>query len=360
MNRVLNKKVNYITILICFTIMMHSQDMHFSQFSENPSLINPALTGQGTTSRFSLVNRAQWRSITNAYKTYGASFETRYTPGKPKSDLKAQAALNASRNQARLGIGGSIYRDKAGDGSLSRTLLNLNIAAFVPTGRKSDLSFGLQTSFGQRRLDNTKLIFQSQYNGSGYDPDINSNENFIAQRYSYFELATGILWSYGFDERIIGAHKELKANIGFSVYHISRSTQKLLADSSKMLYQKYVLHGDLLIGLKNSKLALAPSFLIQIQGPSKEIIVGSMLKYYVGTDSKFTGLVKHASIGYGLYYRNTDAILAVVQYDHHGQYAFGLSYDINISKLISTSIGRGGLELTLRYTPQPTKLAEKQ
>jgi hypothetical protein len=38
-------------------------------------------------------------------------------------------------------------------------------------------------------------------------------------------------------------------------------------------------------------------------------------------------------------------------YEREEKFAVGLSYDVNVSSLVNTSKGRGGLELMMRYTP---------
>ena len=72
----LHKIFGGLIILLPFTIK--AQDLHFSQFNENPSLINPALTGANSVMRASAVYRDQWRTVTVPYKTYGVSFESRF------------------------------------------------------------------------------------------------------------------------------------------------------------------------------------------------------------------------------------------------------------------------------------------
>ena len=47
-------------------------------------------------------------------------------------------------------------------------------------------------------------------------------------------------------------------------------------------------------------------------------------------------------------YRGKDAFIGVVQYEIKN-YVIGLSYDINVSKLTSSTTGRGAYEISLRY-----------
>jgi hypothetical protein len=54
------------------------------------------------------------------------------------------------------------------------------------------------------------------------------------------------------------------------------------------------------------------------------------------------------SLSFGSFYRWNDAIVPVVKLDYYNLSA-GLTYDVNVSKLRSTSNARGGFELTLSY-----------
>ena len=55
---------NLVILLIAFNFtseILHAQDFHFSQYNENPALVNPALTGATSALRASLVYKDQWR-----------------------------------------------------------------------------------------------------------------------------------------------------------------------------------------------------------------------------------------------------------------------------------------------------------
>jgi hypothetical protein len=54
------------------------------------------------------------------------------------------------------------------------------------------------------------------------------------------------------------------------------------------------------------------------------------------------------SLSAGAFTRWNDAIIPVVKLDYYNL-SFGLTYDVNISKLAKASSGRGGFELTLSY-----------
>jgi hypothetical protein len=83
-----------------------------------------------------------------------------------------------------------------------------------------------------------------------------------------------------------------------------------------------------------------------------EILSGAMIKFFLGDQSTYTKNKKTQSIMFGTYYRFQDAIIPAVLFQQN-QYAFGFSYDINVSKLTPASRKMGGLEVMLRYNIAP-------
>lgn len=336
-----------------------SQDLHFSQYYENPSLVNPALTGSTYVMRASIIYKDQWRSVTVPYKTYGASYEMKFKasswdrvdPFKTKTYKKAFNKLSG---------GLSFYSDKAGDGNMGTNQANLSLATFIKSGEYSSVSLGLQGGIVQKTVDYSKFIFSNQYNGTtGYDQAIASGENYGPQSFIYPDFAAGLAWHYSRDEKSIGENNHIKADFGFGMFHINKPKQKFLVGTNEKLFSKYVIHGRLLMGIPHSNVGLAPSILCQIQGTSKEILGGMMIKYYIKDDSKYTGYIKKSSIGLGVYYRYKDAIVASALLEM-GQYAVGLSYDINTSSLTKVSSLRGGPEIMIRYNSGNPYLFQKR
>jgi type IX secretion system PorP/SprF family membrane protein len=354
----MKNKFNLFILGVIFSKIIYSQDFHFSQFNENPSLLNPALTGASHVLRASLVYKDQWRSVTTPYTTYGFSFESKFKASNWETvDPRRSLILKKSYNRIAGGL--SVYNDKAGDARMGTLQSNLSLAMFFPLNKKSSISLGMQGSFVQRKVDNSKFIYPTQYNGTGYDPNLASGEKYSQQNFTYPEIGAGILWSYGQSEKSIAANDQIKALIGFSTYHINQPKQNFVAGNTDRLYRKYIFHGNILFGVPNSMFAFVPSWLVQLQGPSKEIIAGTMVKYFVKDDSKYTGIIKRSSIGIGAYYRAGDAVIASILFET-GKYAIGLSYDINASGLSRVSKSRGGFEVTLRFVTPSAYLYQRR
>jgi len=350
------------TLVFIFTIStfcLPAQDLHFSQFNEQPALVNPALTGATATSRSSVAYRNQWRSISSPFTTYAVSSETRFNSNEWQQVDKFRSMTFKERTSSRLAAGFSVYKDNAGDGRMGTTQINLSFATFVPSGKKSFIAVGLQASLVQTMLNSDKLIFPNQYNGSGYDASMSNNEHFTGQNNIYGDFAGGVLWTYGQNDKSLLGKKQLKANVGFSVYHLNRP-QGIFQNTRPERSLKYVTHGDLLVSLTDPDFALAPSFLVQMRGSSIEILAGTLLKRYVKLDSKYTGLVKRSSLGIGIYYRNKDAAIFCMNIEIKEQCIIGMSYDLNVSRLTKGTNARGGVELTLKYTSPRSFLYQRK
>lgn len=353
------KKYIYIVIGLCFFVGLNAQDIHFSQFNEHPALINPALTATNGKYRAYMAYKNQWRTVSTPYKTYGASFEFQPVDGPWKKSKRKLAKSYREQNIGRLGLGLSVYKDKAGDGEMGLTQVNLSVATYVPTGHWSFLSFGVQGSSASRITNSANFIYPNQYSGSGYDAGLNSGEDVPSDKYRYTDFSAGLLWSYGYVEKGFSNNKQLRAKLGASAYHITQPDLRTIGNKAEVLLMKYVAHGDMVFSLGKSQVALAPSFLVQLQGPSTEIIVGSFLKYYATNGTKFTGKAKSTCLNFGVFYRYEDALILNFMLQYQEQYSLGLSYDLNLSPLREASKVRGGLELALRITPQEDYLFRK-
>lgn len=323
-----------------------SQDFHFSQYIENPLLVNPALAGSNQVMRASVVYRTQWSAVATPYTTYGLSFESRFKASNwEKADPKRTMIFKKAKNRMAGGI--SIYNDKAGDAKVGTFVTNLTYAMFFPLGEHSNLSLGLQGGFAQRKMDESKLIYGAQYNGYTYDGSLPSGELYSRQSFMYGDMGSGMVYTYSRGERSMAANDQIDAQIGFSAFHLTRPQQNFISGENDRMYRKYVFHGNLLFGIPNTLIGIAPNWLIQMQGSSKEIIAGMMVKYYIKDNSKYTGFLKRSSIGIGANYRTGDAVITTLLVEI-GRFAIGYSYDLNVSKLANASHGRGGSEITLR------------
>ncbi|MEW6469603.1 MAG: PorP/SprF family type IX secretion system membrane protein [Bacteroidota bacterium] len=321
----------------CLAFFSQAQDIHFSQINETPLLINPANAGLGCDMRAILNYRTQWSSVTTPYKTFAASYEMKLLKKKPKGNL---------------GLGVYAFNDKAGTSNLSTSQFTLAFSGMISLDKSNTLSAGISGGYNQRSCTTAGLKWDSQYDGTGYNSSLGTNESFTDARFGYADFNAGIQWSYGQGERYITAKDEIKMNAGVSFHHFNRPEQVFYA-SGERLNSRITAHGGCIFGISNTNVFVAPSFIYHRQGTQTETMAGSMLKFRVSEDSKYTGFKKGASFSLGGFYRVRDAFVAVAQFEL-GQYSIAMSYDINVSSLTQASKGRGGFEISLRFVnPNP-------
>jgi type IX secretion system PorP/SprF family membrane protein len=336
------KIITIIATVFGLTIGAFAQDIHFSQFNMSPLTLNPSMAGAQHDIQAALNYKSQWASVSSSpYKTFACSYDM---------------VLNRRNSRkGMLGAGINVFSDKAGDGNFSTTQANLSIAYHVRLNGENTLGGGIQAGYLQRSIDYAALKWGNQYDGTAWNSSIAPTEPMGADpSIGMVDFAGGIVWCYdnSANSNSVTGDNDTKFCAGFSVFHVGKPEYGFYADNHK-LYMKYVGHANALIGLHNSNMAVVPGIMYAKQGPAQEIYAGTLLRFTLGMDSKYTGFRNGAAISFGGYVRAKDAIAAVVQLDY-ANYTMGISYDLNTSGLTQASSGRGGIEVALRYVaPNP-------
>jgi type IX secretion system PorP/SprF family membrane protein len=332
--------------MICLAVLpaienkMAAQDTHFSQFYMSPLTENPAMAGAVYDMQALMNYRTQWSSVATPFKTMAASYDMRLTKKKKSSGFWA--------------VGVNFYNDNAGDLQMTTTQANLNVAYHVRLNDYNTLGGGVMGGFAQRSISAGGIKTGDQYNGMSYDASLPTGENLTNASFSYMDLGGGVVWTYN---NTAGAIKvtdnhDLKITLGASVFHPQEPSYSFYNDGEK-LYMKFVFHGNALLSIPNTNVAFVPGFMYTRQGPAQEIYAGSLIRYKLKQDSKYTGFQKGAAFSMGAYYRAGDGIAAAMLMEY-ANYAIGVSYDINTSGLQTASNARGGMEITLRFVnPNP-------
>src|SRR5687768_2666600 len=111
-------KTNYIIFSLLALVLgnqyVTAQDIHFSQYAETPSIINPALAGVTYNTRAAVNFKDQWGTVGTRYRTIGLSFEQTIKHKKLKGNYFAVAA--------------NIFRDEAGDARFRTLNPNLGVS----------------------------------------------------------------------------------------------------------------------------------------------------------------------------------------------------------------------------------------
>jgi type IX secretion system PorP/SprF family membrane protein len=330
------KRVYFILFGLLSFSVMQGQDIHFSQFYMAPLTQNPALAGALNNAEAYVNYKNQWTAITNPYKTFAVSGMARL--GKPK------------KNKGFWAVGLNFFNDQSGDGKLTTTLGDFTLSYQIPLSKYQKLGLGLQSGFGQMKLDYSNLQWGSQYGNGAFDPNAATGENTNNTNFGFLDFSSGILWSFNNTSGAVKTTNNVfnKGCVGFSVYHINQPLYSF-ARSGDRLKMKYVFHGNYLFSLPNSKIALNPGFMYYSQGPARELLIGGMVRYNILPESKYSGFYKGAGAYLGAYLRAKDAVIISAMLEL-SQFTVGFSYDVNTSSLRPASNGRGGMEVSIRIT----------
>lgn len=329
-------------LFACFvlhTSNLFSQDIHFSQYYMNPLGMNPANTGNERNEiQAVLIYKDQWKSVASPYKTLAFSCDKRFQRKKAAMDFYS------------LGI--NLFNDKAGDINMKTFQANISAAyhLFLDKRKYSSLGVGLQSGFAQRSISYEAATWGNQYDGNSYNPSLPSGEPTGATSFMYGDLlSAGILYSYNntSGKLKVTDNNDKKISLGFSAFHLVRPKYSFYGSGEK-LYIKYVLHGNALLSIPNTNIALAPGFMYFRQGPSQEILPRTLIRYKLRQASKYTGFYKSTAISIGALMRIKDAVAPVILVEHSG-YSIGISYDLNVSDLKVASSGRGGFEFSFGF-----------
>lgn len=311
-----------IFLLLAFSLQPEakSQDIHFSQFFEAPLLRNPSLSGIFTGDiRVQAVYRDQWNSVTTAYKT---------------GSLNAEYKMPVGKANDFVTTGIQMLYDRAGTVSWVSThiLPSLNYHKSLSVDRNSYLSMGFMGGLVQRRFDRSKMTTNSTYDGLG------DGETFVEPKYTYIDAAVGM--SYNTQ---LNANPDNNIFLGLAYHHFNRPKNSFYRNASSEVEPKWVASAGV-------KFSVTPASYITIQADHseqaqfKETVAGALYGIKIGPELDKPDYTLHG----GLFMRLNDALIPVVKIDYH-PFSVSLSYDVNISKLKTSSYGRGGFELGLSY-----------
>jgi type IX secretion system PorP/SprF family membrane protein len=331
---------NTIITTICLISLitgLKAQDIHFSQFNNAPMMLNPALTGAFNGNHRVTANyKHQWYDIEKAYQTYGLSYD-----------------LGLLRNSSRggfLGLGLQFYNDVAGLHKMGLMQENISVSYHLPVSKNHLISAGILGGFSQRRISDEHMQWASQYDPSysdGFNPALTPGEPAAFGNMNFGDFSAGILWNYSKPSTAPSENNAKRVQLGLAVYHINRPKQTYYDVLDKKMFMKMAVHATSYIGFWNTGLALIPSAVWYHQGPSNEILAGTLLRIGL-SDNSTIGTSRETALAFGGYYRVNDAVIAAAQLEIHS-FLLSFSYDVNISDLSGASKYKGGMEFALRY-----------
>jgi type IX secretion system PorP/SprF family membrane protein len=190
------------------------------------------------------------------------------------------------------------------------------------------------------QFDPYKLSWNDQFVNGQYLPANPTQQSFKSTGRNYFDLGMGVAFTRPFGE--LG-----NLYVGYSMYHINKPIVSFdrTNDSVPRLAMRHGFNGGLTIpsGARDAFTFYTDAFW---QGGNRMNVVGGF--YTIGLADEYYDDQNKTSLSLGGVYRWNDAFIPVVKLDY-GQLSFGLSYDVNMSKLKTASQSRGGFEFTLSY-----------
>jgi len=309
----------YLLHIVIFLLSLNafngfSQDAHFTQFYANPIFLNPAFTGVTYEHRLVANYRNQWPGISNAFKTFAASYDY-------------------NMSELRSGFGLQLMRDRAGTSLLTTTSAMVSYAYHFQVTKFQEFRMGLQLGYINKYNDPSRLIFNDQlYSGSTVSLDLPAID-----RKHFIDINAGVLLN------------STEYWLGVAAHNINSPNTSLIEGTNR-LPTKISAHGGYrFIILKKGnflKRFFSPAFNYRHQQKFDQLDIGAYYFHYpINLGLWYRGLpLKHYKAGYA----NTDAVsvlfgVDIKQYDMR----VGLSYDVTLSRLSSNSFG--AIELSIIY-----------
>jgi type IX secretion system PorP/SprF family membrane protein len=313
-----------------------AQDLHFSQILQSPQLLNPGAVGvYDGWERAVIHHRNQWLGANTQFMSTSIAADVTFFK-------------NPRRNTAYIGTGLSFYNDIGGDAKMGNQTAAFTLSGILPMGNSGQLSIGIQGGFGSRKGDMSKLLYDSQWTGSGFDPTIVSGEGDALNSFTYLDASTGVFYQFDGGSSSFARNNEMKLQIGIAAYHVNAPQMKYRAGSTEALARKYVGMINYTMDIPSSSWSYDLQFAQFIQGGHYETIFGGFIRKRFREGTKQTGFSHDASFGFGSYFRLKDAFVPMVQVDYGG-FRFGLSYDVVVSAMRKAYSG-GSIELSVSYT----------
>lgn len=296
-----------------------AQDIHWSQFNDNPIFQNPGNAGQFNGDvRFVGNYRDQWRSVTVPYSTLNFTVDSKLY------------------NKKEVGYGLMFFHDVVGDGQFRTVEVQGNISYLFKLSSDSThtLRTGLNIGMNHRQLNFNNFYFDNQYNGIEYVQGLPTGESLSSDHKTNLSMGAGAVYQY---------YKDARFNIqgGLAFYNLNRPNQGFYNEIVKRDIRMNI-SGKGIYKL-NYDWDLVPGLNLAIQGKYRELIIGSSVKYTL-----VNRLGEYRALYGGAFLRNRDAAYLSVGMDYQALFV-GLSYDINFSKLVPASRARGSFEVAVRY-----------
>lgn len=309
----------FITIIV--TEKCFAQDLHFSQFFNNPLLTNPANTG----------------FIPDADYRLGASYRNQYSNimAQPYKTMSIYGDAQVFRDRIEtgwMGLGGVILRDQAGTGSLTSTQIYASVAYHQMLGLSSLLTAGFNLGWANKRIDQSKLTFPDQFDGQFFDNTLPTSVQLLNNSVSYFDMQAGLNYAYF-------PTKDIYINAGYSIQHVNHPKETFFANTdSSRLALRHIGFLNALIKMSDVVIINPSAYYTTMAGAS-EFVLGMNAAYNLSGNG-------NKQIIAGLFYRYGDAVIPMIGLEV-SNVRFTFSYDVTTSSLKNFNQSLGAEEFNV-------------
>jgi type IX secretion system PorP/SprF family membrane protein len=303
------------------------QDVHFSQWMQNPVAINPSTAGFSESEYRVATNfRLQWFAINGAaWRTNTLSFDC-----KP---------IFSRDYQSNLGVGLNFINDQSGDLRLQSNTISVPIAYNLALDPNSHFSLGISPGFVSRSLNTENQTWDNQWNGLLFDQSIASGESERLTT-SSFDIGAGISYEYLADNQSF-------FQLGLSVQHIINPSVGY-SPLTMNPYRQINAYGYGRILSYDKRFGISPQLLVSSMGPNLNIIGGASLDIALYQSNRRSFTDQTSFVSFGLMHRWKDALIGTVVFKFM-DFKAGLSYDLCLSPLGYANKLSGAVELNLSY-----------
>lgn len=303
----------YTLIIFLFqALKLFAQEPQFTQFYAAPLYLNPAFAGADVCSRVSNNYRNQWPGIPRGFVSYVLSYDH-------------------SLPSLSSGVGVMFTSDKAGSGKLRSTNISGLYAYELQINKQWLARIGVQASYTIRDIDFYNLVFADQIARTGASTSVEIPPGKV----SYFDMSSGLLVF------------STKYWLGFSTNHLNQPNQSLINGQS-ILPIKYSLHGGMKIPLRERLgESISPAINFKSQGKFDQLDIGAYYNRFpmvLGVWYRGIPLLKSYKFGYA----NNDAFAFLLGIEVQ-RLNIGYSYDVTVSRLISSTSGAHELSLSYQF-----------
>jgi type IX secretion system PorP/SprF family membrane protein len=321
------KIASYISFLVLFALSTEicaGQDPNFAQFFSSPLNMNPALTAN--------IN-ADWRLISN-FRNQWIGPASPYVTGTVSYDRKINRKKWYDEEEGnRWGIGTMLMYDIAMSGVAKNSYASLNLsynAKLTEGDVVNRIAAGFGGIYGRKYVDFSRLDFEEQFVGDGFNTTLPTGEEALANMKPYLSISGGVVYSR--------TSEKMNMDFGIASFHVNNPKQTFLKDPNQRLIRRDVIHANTELFL-NDYLLLNANITYQRQGTARYYSFGSALGYQLSNDPSVI-------LNAGIWYWSENCITPYLGFNYE-DFQFGVTYDITVSKLNNAPRRANSFEISM-------------